>query len=76
MSKARSKVCGNCKHFEPGNQCRRRAPKVFMCDAPENWYYETMFPLVTENDWCGEYFISDQAIADVSLLAESEGSDE
>lgn len=53
-------VCGNCLFFElipesqgASGECRRYPPRA----AGQN----TQFPVVNENDYCGEFMVSEQA---------------
>jgi hypothetical protein len=58
--------CEDCKYYEheidaAEGECHRLPPKTFM--MPEsNWeyvddpeFFNFVYPLVTEGDWCGEF---------------------
>lgn len=54
--------CDNCKYYDKDDgQCRRRAPVVILEKAAEyghgevGYCYDSSFPSVADNDWCGEY---------------------
>jgi len=61
----RNYSCGICKFFEPLNEplgfCKRYAPspKVYVTktfdDLNDSKIYETRWPRVFDNNWCGEF---------------------
>lgn len=48
-------TCGNCRYFD-GISCRRYAPRPRILTQPRREAdEETIWPLVNEEGWCGEY---------------------
>jgi len=49
-----SENCGNCKYFGEDHLtvCKRKSPKAGKNGATGAWRY---WPLVYEDDWCGEW---------------------
>jgi len=60
-----SKSCKKCRHFHQftnyeSGHCRRYPPVVL--DTKEEGLESTVWPVVNEEHWCGEYFISVQYV--------------
>jgi len=51
-----TKTCASCVHFNASaSECRRRAPQTVVFQVEEDVKFESRFPSVTAEDWCGEY---------------------
>jgi hypothetical protein len=50
--------CENCRFFYPapgGRVCRRNPPVLVPPNGHQFGPYESQFPAVKPNQWCGEY---------------------
>jgi hypothetical protein len=59
--------CKNCKFFDETYEraegvgaCRRYAPRLV--SGVGTGYEERLFPLVVDDDWCGEYVIAEDRV--------------
>ena len=54
------RACGNCTYWnvlENGNgECRRHAPQTIAFEVDEEVKFESKFPVVTAEDWCGDFY--------------------
>ena len=66
-------ICKNCMYFtfdfikqyqtneeDKRFQCRRNAPQI-LCGSGTGWSGQ-LFPIVRENDWCGQYEVAEEKI--------------
>ena len=46
--------CKTCR-FMRGGDCRRNPPVTMLVEYPAGFQWETNFPYVGDDGWCGEY---------------------
>lgn len=59
MTKTVTKSCAACAHWNrvegSEGECRVRAPQTIVFKVDEETQFETIFPVTSESDWCGEF---------------------
>ena len=55
-----ARACGNCTYWnmlEDGSgECRRHAPQTVAFEVDDEMTFESMFPVVSADDWCGDFY--------------------
>ncbi|WP_035613296.1 high-potential iron-sulfur protein [Haloferula sp. BvORR071] len=58
-TKTAAKACKNCAFWNPQEEghgeCRRHAPHTVAFDVDEEVHFESVFPMTTGEDWCGDF---------------------
>jgi hypothetical protein len=54
-----TKSCAQCQHWNPEaggkGECRAHAPQTIVFKIDDKTQFETVFPVTSESDWCGEF---------------------
>ncbi len=58
-----TRACENCESWNPvedsAGECRRHAPQTIVFEADDELKFESMFPMTSNDDWCGDFCTED-----------------